>query len=143
MTALQPTHGSIADVELGTVGAPGTGAVISQYVNEFTFSAQRDKSEVSAFKNTFKAYVAGMADLTLSFNGSADQNIDGQLFGLLILVTPSIQYIYYPEGIGNTGTPCYTGLGFLDKYEIKTATNSAFTFSATFQSNGTPSRTVQ
>lgn len=143
MTALQPTHGSIADFELGTTGSPGTGVVISQYVNAVTFTMQRDKAEVSAFKNVFKAYVAGLVDLTISFNGPADQNIDAQLYGLLILTTPSIQYIYYPEGIGATGTGVYTGVGFLDKVELKTAVNSAYEFSATFQSNGTPTRTTQ
>lgn len=143
MVALLPTHGSIADLYLGTVGSPGTGVAVSQYMNDVTWSAQRDKAEVSAFKNVFKAYVAGLSDLTVAFAGSGDQNIDGQLYGLLILVTPSIQMIYYPEGIGNTGTASWTMTGFLDKLELKTAVNSAYSFSCTFQSNGTPVRAIQ
>jgi hypothetical protein len=144
MTALEPTHGSIADFELGTTGSPLTGVVISQYISDVTFSIQRDKAEVSAFKDVFKAYVAGLCDLTLTFNGSADQNIDSTLYGLLILVTPSIQYIYYPEGINvGSGTSVFTGTGFIDKVELKTAVNSAYTFSASFQNSGTPTRTTQ
>jgi hypothetical protein len=144
MTALQPTHGSIADFELGTTGSPLTGFVVSQYINDVTFSIQRDKAEVSAFKNVFKAYVAGLCDLTLALAGPADQNIDAQLYGLLILTTPSIQYIYYPEGISvGSGTSVFTGTGFIDKVELKTAVNSAYGFTASFQSNGTPTRTTQ
>lgn len=143
MTALLATHGSIADFALGTSGTPGTGVIVSQYINDLTWSAQRDKAEVSAFKNVFKAYVAGLSDLTLAFTGSADQNIDGQLYGLLILQTPAIQAIYYPEGVGNTGTAYWTMTGFLDKLELKTATSSAYTFSCSFQSNSTPVRAVQ
>lgn len=144
MTALQPSHGSVADFEIGTTGTPLTGVVISQYVSDVTFSIQRDKAEVSAFHNVFKAYVAGLCDLTLAFNGSGDQNIDAQLFGLLILTNPSIQYIYYPEGINvGSGTSVFTGTGFIDKVELKTAVNSAYTFSANFQNSGTPARTTQ
>jgi hypothetical protein len=144
MTALQPTHGSIADFELGTVGSPGTGVVISQYISDVTFSIARDKAEVSAFKDVFKAYVAGLCDLTISFNGTADLNIDPQLYGLLVMTTPSIQYIYYPEGIDvGSGTTVFTGTGFLDKVEWKTAVNSAYTFSATFQNSGAPTHTTQ
>lgn len=144
MTALAASHGSVADFELGSVGSPGTGVVISQYVNDVTFGIQRDKAETSAFKNVFKAYVAGLSDLTISFAGMGDQNIDAQLFGLLVLTAPSIQYIYYPEGISiGSGTTVFTGTGFLDKVEWKTAVASAYSFSATFQSNGTPAHTTQ
>ena len=144
MAALQPTHGSIADFEIGTTGSPGTGVVVSQYISDVTFSIQRDKAEVSAFKNVFKAYVAGLCDLTLALSGSGDLNIDAQLYGLLVLSNPSIQYIYYPEGINvGSGTAVYTGVGFVDKYEPKTSVSSAFSFTASFQNNGTPVRTTQ
>lgn len=144
MTALQPTHGSVADFELGTTGSPGTGVVVSQYMADVTFTTQRDKAEVSAFKNLFKAYVAGLIDLTIAFNGTADPNIDAQLYGLLTLQAPAIQYIYYPEGINvGSGTSVWTGTGFIDKVEWKSAINAAYTFSASFQGSGAPTRTTQ
>lgn len=146
MTALAATHGSVADFELGTSGSPGTGVVVSQYMDDVTFAMARDKAETSAFKQLFKSYVAGLIDLTIAFNGIADQNIDGQLYNLLIMAGAgnAIQYIYYPEGISpGSGTAFWTGLGFVDKLELKSAINSAYVFSANFQASGTPSRATQ
>lgn len=145
MTALQASHGSRADFYLGTSGAPGTGVAITQYLTDATQTMTRDKAETSAFKNLFKAYVAGLIDLVIPLSGSGDVNIDGQLYGLLTMTGAgsAIQYQYAPLGVGTTGSALWTGFGFISKYEQKSAINAAYTFSAEFQGSGTPTRTVQ
>lgn len=147
MTALAASHGSVADFYIGTSGSPGTPVQISQYLNDVTFGINRDKAETSAFKAMFKSYVAGLCDLTIPLAGTADTNISGQLYNLLIMVGAgnAIEYQYAPVGLGTTGTPLYTGFGFLTKYEEKTAINSAWTFTAEFQSSSItgPTRTIQ
>lgn len=145
MTALAASHGSQADFLIGTSGAPGTGVAITQYLTDVTQTMTRDKAEVSAFKNLFKAYVAGLIDLVIPLTGHGDVNIDGQLFGLLTMTGAgsAIQYQYAPRGIGTTGSALWTGFGFLSKYEQKSGINAAYDFTAEFQASGTPVRTVQ
>jgi len=145
MTALSASHGSKADFYLGTSGSPGTGVAITQYLNDVGFPLQRDKAETSAFKQLFKSYVAGLCDLAIPFAGTADVNIDGQLWGLFIMsgAGSAIQYQYAPLGVGTTGTALYTGFGFLDKYESKSVLNGAYSFTANFQSSTQPTRTIQ
>jgi hypothetical protein len=89
--------------------------------------------------------VAGLCDLVLPFSGVADVNIDGQLWGLFIMsgAGNAIQYQYAPLGVGTTGSALYTGFGFLDKYEQKSAINGAYTFTGNFQSSTQPTRTIQ
>lgn len=145
MTALSASHGSRADFYIGTSGSPGTGVAISQYVNDAALPFQRDKAETSTFKQLFKSYVAGLIDLSIPFNGIADVNIDGQLYALLIMsgAGSAIQFQYAPLGVGTTGSALWTGFGFLDKYESKSALNAAYLFTANFQSTTVPARTIQ
>jgi hypothetical protein len=146
MTALSPTHGYNADVQIGTSGAPGTAGTITQYNNTVSFSFSRDKAEVSAFKNLFKAYVAGMADLSVPLAGPADPVITGILWNLFTMSNAgnAIILVWAPDGIsGGSGTPLWTTYGFLDKYEEKGSINSAYEWTANFQSSVLPVRTIQ
>lgn len=145
MTALSASHGSRADFYLGTSGSPGTGVAITQYMADVALPFQRDKAETSAFKNLFKAYVAGLIDLAIPLSGTADVNIDGQLYGLLIMsgAGNAIQFQYAPLGVGTTGSALWSGFGFLSKYEQKSAVNGAYTFTGEFQSSTQPTRTIQ
>lgn len=145
MTALIPSHGSRADFLIGTSGAPGTATSVTQYTDNVAFTFSSDKAEVSAFKNLFKAYVAGLKDLSVPLGGPADQNISTQMYNLFIMPNAGSAIIaeYAPEGIGNTGTALYTIFGFLDKYEEKTAINGAYVWTANYQSSTTPTRTIQ
>lgn len=145
MVALSPSHGSRADFYIGTSGTPGTGVAISQYVDTASQTFTRDKAEVSTFKALFKAYVAGLIDLVLPINGPADVNITGQLYGLFIMsgAGSAIQYQYAPVGVGTTGTPLWTGYGFLTKYEEKTDLKGAWVWTGEFQASVQPTRTIQ
>jgi hypothetical protein len=145
MTALIPTHGDNADVQIGTSGAPGTAGTITQYNNSVSFGFTRDKAEVSAFKNLFKAYVAGMIDLSIPLGGPADANIGTILWNLFTMSNAGVAIIFTwaPNGLANTGTPLWTTYGFLDKYEEKGGINEAYTWTGNFQSSVTPVRTIQ
>lgn len=145
MTALAATHGSVADFYIGTSGSPSSPVQISQYLNDVTFTIQRDKAETSSFKQLFKSYVAGLCDLAIPLTGHADPNISSQLYNLLIMVGAgnAIEYQYAPVGLGNTGTPLWTGFGFITKYEEKTSLTTPWDFTAEFQASGTPTRTTQ
>jgi hypothetical protein len=145
MTALSPSHGSRADFYIGTSGTPGTAIAISQYVDTASLTFSRDKAEVSTFKQLFKAYVAGMCDLVIPLSGPADVNLGTQLYGLFTMsgAGNAIQFQYAPLGVGATGSALWTGVGFLTKYEEKTDTKGAYTWTAEFQNSGLPVRTVQ
>jgi hypothetical protein len=146
MTALAPTHGDNADVQIGTSGSPGTAGTITQYNNSVNLSFTRDKAEVSAFKNNFKAYVAGMMDLSVPLGGPADPVITGILWNLFLMSSAgnAIIFVWAPNGIqASSGTPLWTTYGFLEKYDEKGGINEAYTWSATFQSSVTPVRTIQ
>lgn len=130
MTALQPTHGSIADVIVN-------GIVVSQYFSDFTLSSTRDKAEVSAFKNTFKAYVAGLNDGVATFSGWHDPNIDAVLYAYMVQLTQvDNDWLWAPEGAeGSTaqGNQAFSLSGKSTKYEVKSAVNAANSISAEVQ----------
>ena len=145
MTALSASHGSRADFYVGTSGTPGTAIAISQYVDSAALGFTRDKAEASAFKQLFKSFVAGLCDLSIPLQGPADVNISTQIYGLFIMsgAGNAIAWQYAPLGVGTTGSALYTGVGFFDKFEEKSALNAAYAWTGNFQNSGTPVRTVQ
>lgn len=145
MTALSPSHGSKADFYLGTSGTPGTAIAITQYVDSTGLSFSRDKAEVSALKQLFKSFVAGMADATIPLQGPADTNIAGQMWNLFIMsgAGSAIQYQYAPGGFGTSGTALWTGFCFVSKYEEKAGTGTAYVWTGELQNSGQPVRTIQ
>lgn len=134
MTALAPTHGSVADVLVN-------GNVVSQYFDNFTMSATRDKAETSAFKATFKSYVAGLSDNVATFTGFLDPNIDLDLYTYMTQVTAyQNMWFYAPlgaQGSSAAGNIGYSVTGLSTKYEIKSAINAANTISAEVQTSQT------
>jgi hypothetical protein len=138
VTALAPTHGSNADVLVN-------GNVVTQYFNDATISFGRDKAEVSAFKQLFKSYVAGMIDGTVTFAGMYDPNIDTLLYSYLVSITSAANtnmWFWAPDGAG-TGTQgiaafgnnAFSVSGESTKYEAKGSINSANLLTAEVQLN--------
>lgn len=130
MTALQATHGSISDVLVN-------GNVVSQYFDNFTMTGTRDKSEVSAFKSTFKSYVAGLIDNVGTFTGFHDPNIDLDLYTYMTQLTAyQNMWLYAPEGAAGSvaqNNIAYSLTAESTKYEVKSAINSANQISAEIQ----------
>lgn len=138
MVALQATHGDNADCFVN-------GNVVTQYFNSATLGATRDKAEVSAFKSTFKSYVAGMGDATVSFAGMYDPNIDGFIYGYLTAVTSGGNnnlWMWIPAGAGTAGQGAaafgnygWSVTGAMTKYTPKGGINEANTITADVQLN--------
>lgn len=130
MTALMPTHGSVADAFVN-------GNVVSQYFTDWTQGGTRDKAEVSAFKSVFKAYVAGMIDATVALTGWYDPNIDTELYNWFVATTNvDNNWFWAPagaQGAGAAGNIGYSITGFSTKYEVKSDIKSANSITAEIQ----------
>jgi hypothetical protein len=146
MAALIPSHGSRAQFFIGTPGTPGTANFeISQYLRTATLALARDKAEVTAFRSTNKAYVAGILDGTVPIDGPYDANIDGNLYGLLTLASPAntVAYQFGPTGIGAGLGILYNGVCMVDKYEVKSTIGSSNDWTGNIQLVNVVTRTVQ
>jgi hypothetical protein len=145
MTNLSPTHGSQAQFQTGTAGAPGTPGLIFQYLNSTGLPLNRDKAEASAFHNIMKAYVAGLGDAAIPLAGPWDVNLDAIMEGLLFLPSPANNVVwgYGPTGIGAGLGPLYAGTGILTKYEIKSSISAANEWTGEMQNSGNVTRTIQ
>lgn len=136
MVALTASHGSITDVLVN-------GNIVSQYFNDWTQTATRDKAETSAFKSLFKSYVAGLIDnvVTLSgfFDSSSTISEDNLLYNYLTALTAvDNSWFYAPvgaQGSSAQNTVAYAVFGISTKYEVKSALNAANTVTAEIQTD--------
>jgi hypothetical protein len=134
MVALAASHGSLADIIVN-------GNVVSQYLNDWTQSGTREKAETSAFKQTFKSYVAGLGDAVVTFAGMFDSSVPGAIDPLVYsyltsATTQDNQWLYAPlgaQGSGAFGNIAYGISGQSTKWEIKSALTAANTVSAEVQ----------
>lgn len=136
MTALAASHGANTDVLVN-------GIVVSQYFNDLTLTQTRDKAETSAFKSTFKSYVAGIIDSVVTFSGMFDSSNstaeDPILYNQLTAATAlDNSWFYGPtgaQGSSAAGAIGYAIFGLSTKYEIKSAMNAANTITAEVQAD--------
>ena len=123
---------------------------LSTALKEVNFPRQIDMAETSAFGNTYKTYIQGLSDATISASGqwatgSATQ-IDDILSGL-VGATAATNFAYAPAGFSSvTGTaPTYTdvtasaskpviyGEVWLSSYEITGSIGDIVAVSCEFQ----------
>lgn len=133
-------HGSKAKFSLGTVGTPATLVDISAYLNSVGLPRQVDSAESSTLGNTFKTYVPGLSDSTLSLDGRYDPTIDAQLAGLIGAAT--VNWQFDPQGT-STGLPRFTGSAFLVSYQVSAEIGNISAFTAQFQCITAVTRAVQ
>jgi len=134
MVALAASHGSLADVLVN-------GNVVSQYLNDWSQSMSRDKAETSAFKQTFKSYVAGLGDNVIALAGMFDSSnptaSDPLIYSYLTsLTTTDSMWLYSPlgaQGASAAGNVGYSITGISTKYEVKSALNAANVITAEVQ----------
>src|ERR1700758_1167788 len=101
MVALAASHGSRAQFFIGTSGAPTNPSFeLSQYLRDAGLPFNREKAEVSAFRNLQKAFVAGLIDSVIPLSGPYDANIDATFYALMTLASPAnnIAWQYGPTG---------------------------------------------
>lgn len=124
------THGSKAKFHMGTAAAPTTLGDISTYMSEIQFPRSVDTAETSTLGNTFKTYVPGLSDGTVSLTGRFDPIID-TIMNALVGVA-SVDYLYMPQGI-TTGLPRFTGSFFLTSYQTTSGVGDVSGIQAQFQ----------
>jgi hypothetical protein len=126
-------HGKNAHFTIDDSG--GTPRNLSAFLTEVTFPRQMDMAETSVFGNTYKTYIQGLGDASLSISGRWDPTAttgpDAVLSGLIGAATAS-DFSYGPAGDGS-GAIEFTGSVYLTSYEISASINDVISFSAQFQ----------
>ena len=136
-------HGKDTYFALATHADPdATGLVdISAYLNDVGFPRPIDTADASTFGATYKEYVVGLADSSISLSGRWDSTIDAQLDALVGDENDGtgIAYIYGPEG-PVTGRVKYSGFLMLTSYDITGSIGDLVNFSCNCQGIGAVSR---
>lgn len=130
-------HGKSAVFKVGTSATPGTAVDISSVVTSVTFPRTVDTAESTAFGSTAKSYLVGLADGTISINGSFDATFDAQFAGLVGV--DGVAFEYGPAG-STTGYIKYTGNCVLTSYETSSPVGDIVKFTAQFQVSGAVTR---
>lgn len=127
-------HGKVTKFAISAAGTPSTVIDISNALKDVNLPRTIDTAETSAFGNTYKTFVQGLADATLTCTGQwatgTANDIDDLLSGLIGATAPT-NFAYAPNGFnGTTGSPGITnitasatkpliyGTGWLDSYAI-------------------------
>ena len=115
---------------------------ISPYCNEISFPREADLVETTTFGASYKTFVAGFTDATISVSGNWDPvattGPDVVLSGLLG-AAGTFGFEFGPAG--NTGTFVkYSGEVILTNYEVSSAIDGVAEFSAEFQVSGAITR---
>lgn len=130
------THGKDARFKI----ADSNGAMqdISAMVNKVDLQRQADTAEVSAFGDKYKAYIPGLIDATISFEGMTDVTLSGYFDDLLGELTT---WEFYPGG-EDSGQIKYEGSGMVTSLEQAADIGGAITCSGELQVAGEVVRTL-
>lgn len=132
-------HGSKGSVEMEPSGSPG-GSPLAEIasLNAWTLSMARDRVDVTAFGDTNKQYVQGLADIKGTFGGFWDTGAgspdegNGTLFDAAEGSTP-VTLKLTPSSLDPTHY--WTGLAYLDA-AIDVSATGAVTISGSFVAAG-------
>lgn len=139
---MAPVHGSKASLKIGTFALPATLTDVSQYTNTAAVALTRDNAETTTLQKNSKTYIPGLKDGTFPLDGPFDPVIDQILWDIFNNGT-IVNFEYDPAGAGVTGTPKFTGQGFVTAYNVNSAVSGAAGESASFQITGDVTRVVQ
>jgi hypothetical protein len=138
------SHGSKAKIRVDN--AAGSLQDLSPYTKSVSMPTNLDTQDASVLGNTFKTYVVGLSDATVSLEGSFDPVVDAQMDALRAAGgsltgggTISIQYD--PQG-STTGLPRYSTEAFLTSYETSAGVDGIASWSAEFQCSAAVTRTT-
>jgi len=136
------SHGSQASFWLGTVGTPAVTVDLSTYGKTVGASFKRDTAETTTFKSGTKAFIPGLKDASIPFDGPLDNVVDQQMWDLYNTAA-IVNFEYYPAGKGVVDTPKFAGLCMVTKYDVSSPVGGSNDFSGEFQISGAVTRTVQ
>ncbi len=92
-------------------------------------------ADVTTLNDTYKKYVRGQSDLTLSVEGIYDDPTIGSIV-LRAAEGTALPWVYYPQGTAN-GSVRFSGTGLVTSHSIPAEMDAAVTFSFDVQSTGT------
>ena len=111
---------------------------MSAYLNQASTSRSVETGETTAFGNSSKTYITGLADSTMSLSGlfeaSTSAGSDPVLSGQVGDATDDIISVL-PEG-NTVGRRCLIGQGLITSYEVSASVGDVVSISAEFQNDG-------
>lgn len=129
-------HGKNTVFKLDNAGGSLTN--ISDVLNSVSFPRETEILETTSFGSSYRTYVVGFQNATISIEGSYDATVDAHLAGVLGQ-DATLSFEYGPEG-STTGNTKYTGEAYLTSYETSGGVGDIVSFSAELQVSGAVTR---
>jgi predicted secreted protein len=119
--------------------ASGSLINISNTLNEISLPREIETAETTAFGDTDKTYITGLADATVSLSGMFDATVDAQINGTISALKSgsvgSVSFQYGPAGSASAN-PKFTGEAIVTSYEISSPVGEVVTYSLELQVTG-------
>ena len=129
-------HGKSTYFNLDDTG--GTARDLSDTLTSVDFPETIDTAETTAFGATFKSYIVGLRDATISVSGIWDATVDGYIIG----TEPATRtWIFGPAG-STGGNVKFTGEAILTSYSVSNPVSDVVTYSLDLQVTGNVTRTT-
>ena len=116
----------------------GTLTDISNVLNNVSMPREVETVETTSFGSSYRSYVVGFQNATISIEGTWDATVDAHLAGILGQ-DATVSFEYGPEG-STAGYVKYTGEAYMTSYETSGAVGEVVTFSAELQVSGAITR---
>ena len=119
--------------------ASGSLINISNSLNEISLPREIETAETTAFGDTDKTYITGLADATVSLSGMFDATVDAQVNGGITALksgsVATLSFEYGPAGSASAN-PKFTGEAIITSYEISSPVGDVVTYSLELQVTG-------
>ena len=120
--------------------ASGTLTDLSAYTSTFTFSPERETTELARLGGNAVAQLAGPITNSFDSEGWYDPTLEALLYVWLSETTPTARTIEFgPQGSA-TGATKYTAEVYISSFEVEQPADDAGTWSASFVSDGSVTR---
>ena len=116
----------------------GTLTDISNVLNNVSMPREIETVETTSFGSSYRTYVVGFQNATISIEGTWDATVDAHLAGILGQ-DATVSFEYGPEGSTSTYIK-YSGEAYVTSYETSGAVGEVVTFSAELQVSGAITR---
>jgi len=116
----------------------GTLTDISNVLNNVSMPREIETVETTSFGSSYRTYVVGFQNATISIEGTFDATVDAHIAGILGQ-DATVSFEYGPEG-STASQVKYTGEAYATSYETSGAVGEVVTFSAEFQVSGAITR---
>ena len=129
-------HGKSTNFSLDDTG--GTSRDLSSTLTSVDFPETIETADTTAFGSTFRSYIVGLRDATISISGLWDATTDGYIIG----TEPATRtFIFGPAG-STGGNIKYTGECILTGYSVSNPVGDVVTYSIDLQCTGGVTRTT-